>query len=76
MIRYITLEDGMADDGRRPNKVERHPKPGYVLPGNDWYSDTLAGPPQVSSGLGALLVGILLGSVMSSSMIALGAWFF
>lgn len=54
--------------------IDRHPHPGFVLPSNDWYSSTEL--PRVSSGLRTLLVGILLGSIVSSRMIALGAWLF
>lgn len=60
--------------------IDRHPKPGFVLPGDDWFSgaraDVLAEPPQVSRGLETLIIGIFIGAVLSSSMIALGAWLF
>lgn len=60
--------------------MDRHPKPGFILPSNDWYSDArgavLSEPPQVSRGLETLVIGIFIGVVVSSSMIALGAWLF
>lgn len=56
---------------------DRHPQPGFVLPSNDWYSDTkYAEPPRTSAGLETLIVGIFIGSMLSACMIALGAWVF
>ena len=83
MIRYITRPDiAVAPShvenrsSRSPDMIDRHLQPGFVLPSNEWYSEPLAEPPQVSSGLGALMIGVLAGSILSSSMIALGAWLF
>ncbi|NVP56062.1 hypothetical protein [Mycoplana rhizolycopersici] len=83
MIRYITRPDiavavsPVENQSRRsPDIIDRQRQPGFILPSNEWYSVPLAEAPQVSSGLGAFMIGIIAGSILSSSMIALGAWLF
>lgn len=62
MIRYTTPADTTA------------PHRGFVLPSSEWYSP--AETPRVSAGLETLVVGIVIGSVLTACMIALGAWLF
>ncbi|MDR6757812.1 hypothetical protein J2Y48_003109 [Mycoplana sp. BE70] len=52
--------------------IDRHPKPGFVLPGDDW----LSRPARAGNELETLIVGIFIGFVLTAGSIALGAWVF
>ena len=59
--------------------AERPNPPRMILPGDDWITSQtpeFAEPPRISGNLETLIVGILIGAILSPCMIAIGKWVF